>query len=91
LDERVQDQAQESPQPGEDVAEVVADGGEEDVGGVAFTTLEPASTKMALVLHVSDHRLDSGAPPEFALDDAEHATLLPGEEKRRGFSALWQR
>ena len=39
LDERVQDQAQERPQPCEDEAEVVADCGEDDVGGVAGTAL----------------------------------------------------
>ncbi len=33
--ERYQDQAQKHPQPGEDEAEVVADGGEDGVGGIA--------------------------------------------------------
>ena len=60
--------------------EVVADGGEDDVGRVAFATLEPAAAEMAVVLHVSDHRLDSGAPPELAFNDAEHGALLAGDE-----------
>jgi hypothetical protein len=42
--ERAWDQAQSS-QPGEDEAEVVADGGEDDVGGVAFAVFEMATAE----------------------------------------------
>ena len=76
----MQDDAQESPQPGEDETEIVSDGGKDDVSGVACATLEIAAAEMALVLHVSDHRLDGGAPPKLAFDDAEHAAFLPGDE-----------
>ena len=41
-----QDEAQEKPQPGEDAAEVVADGGEDDVGGIAGAALEVAAAKV---------------------------------------------
>ena len=57
-----QEEAQQNPQPSEDEAEVVADGGEDDVGGVALAALEIASPEMALGLHVADHRFDGGAP-----------------------------
>ncbi len=77
----MQDQAQESSQPGEDETEVVTRGGENDVGGVAFATLEPAAAEITFVLHVSDHRLDGGAPPELALNNAEHPALLAGDEE----------
>ena len=40
-------------------AEVVADGGEDDVGGVALATLEMAAAEVAIGLHVSDHGLRS--------------------------------
>jgi len=39
----VQDDAQESPQPGEDETEIVSDGGKIDVSGVACATLEIAA------------------------------------------------
>jgi len=39
-DESGQEEAAKKPQPGENAAEVVADGGEEDVGGIAGATLE---------------------------------------------------
>lgn len=67
LDEGVQDEAQESLQPGENEAEVVADRREDDVGGVAVAAFEPAAAEMAFVLHVSDHRLDGGAASELPL------------------------
>ena len=52
-----------NPQPGEDEAEVVADGSEDGVGGVAGGSLEIAASEVALSLHVSDHGLDGGAAP----------------------------
>jgi len=49
---------QQKPQPGEDEAEVVADGGEDDVGGIALAALEMAATEVPIGLHVADHGLD---------------------------------
>jgi len=42
-DKGAQDEAQESPQPGEDASEVVADGFEDDVGGIACAAFGVAS------------------------------------------------
>ena len=75
-----QDWAQKHPQPGEDEAEVVADGGEDDVGGVALAAFEVAAAEMAVSLHVADHGFDGGAASQFALDGAEDAALLTGDE-----------
>jgi hypothetical protein len=76
----VQDDAQESPQPGADETEIVSDGGKDDVSGVACATLEIAAAEMALALHVPDDGLDGRAASELAFDDAEHAAFLPGDE-----------
>jgi hypothetical protein len=80
LCERCQDEAQQDPQPGEDEAQVVADCGEDGVRGVAGTALEVAAAEVAVGFHVSDHSLDGGSAPQFALDDAEDAALLAGDE-----------
>ena len=58
----------------------MADGCEDGVGGVAFGSLEIAAHEMALGLHVADHGLDGGTAAQLALDGAEHAALLPGDE-----------
>jgi hypothetical protein len=47
-----QEEAAKKPQPGKDAAEVVTDGGEEDVGGIAGATLEVASPEMTFRLQV---------------------------------------
>jgi len=58
----------------------VADGGEDGVDGIALCSLEIAAVEMTLGLHMADDGLDGGATSEFALDDAEHAALLAGDE-----------
>lgn len=58
----------------------MADGGKNDVDGVALTALEIAAAEMAFALHVADDRLDGGAAAEFTFDRAEDAALLPGDE-----------
>ena len=58
----------------------MADGGEDDVCGVALAALEMAAAEVAVGLHVSDHGLDCRATLQFALDDAEHAALLTGDK-----------
>ena len=77
---RDQDLAQESPQPGEDASEVVSDGGEDGVGGIAGATFEIAAAEVAFGLHVADHGLDGGSTSQFAFDDAEDAALLARDE-----------
>ena len=84
LQERAQDQSQEKLQPSEDEAEVVPDCGEDGVGGITFLALEVAAAEVAIGLHVSDHGFDSGAAFELALDDAEDAALLAGDEDATG-------
>src|SRR5204863_6696577 len=61
-------------------AQVVADCGKDGVRGVADTTLEIAAAEVAVGFHVSDHSFDGGAAPQLALDGAEDAALLAGEE-----------
>ena len=79
-DEGGDDEAAKKPQPSEDSAEIVADRGEDDVGGVAGAALEVASPEMTVRLQVSDDGLDGGSAAQFALDDAEDAALLSGDE-----------
>jgi hypothetical protein len=67
---------QNHSQPCENEAKVVADGAEDDVGGIAGATLEIAAAEVTFCLHMSDHRLDGGAPPELAFDAAEHPAFL---------------
>ena len=75
-----QKQAQKFSEPCEDEAEVVANGGEDGVCGIAIEALEVAAAEMAVVLHVTDDGFDGGAPSQLALDGAEHAALLTGDE-----------
>jgi len=58
----------------------VADSEEDGVGGIASTTLEVAAAEVALGFHVADHGFDRGSTSQLALDDAEHASLLAGDE-----------
>jgi hypothetical protein len=45
-------------------------------GGIAGATFEIAAAEMALCFHMSDHRLDGGAPRELAFDAAEDPAFL---------------
>ena len=83
-DECCQDKAPKISEPGEDAAEVVADGGEDDVGGIAGAAFEVAAAEVAFGLQVSDDGLDGGAAAQLALDDAEDAALLAGDEDAAG-------
>jgi hypothetical protein len=58
----------------------VADGGKDDVGGIALAALEMAAAEVTVGFHVSDHGLDSAAASQFALHEAEHAALLARDE-----------
>src|SRR4029079_337803 len=80
LSERGWDQAQENPQPCEEQAEVVADCGKDSVGGITVSALEIAAAEMAVVLHVTDDGFDGRSTSQLALDGAEHAALLSGDE-----------
>ena len=58
----------------------LTDGGEDDVCGVALAALEEAASEVSVGLHVTDDGLDGRAAPELALDDAEYAAFLAGDE-----------
>ncbi len=58
----------------------MTDGGEDDVCSVAVTAFEMAPAEVTFALHVADDWLDCRTTPEFALDSAEDATLLAGDE-----------
>ena len=58
----------------------MADGGEDDIGGVARAALEVATAEVPVSLHVANDSFDGRAAAQFALDDTEDATLLTGDE-----------
>ena len=58
----------------------MADGGEDDVGGIASAALEIAAAEVAFGLQVADHGLDGGSTSQLALDHSEDAALLAGDE-----------
>ena len=58
----------------------MADGGEDDVCGVALAAFEMAAAEVTFGLQVSDDGLDGGAAAQLALDDTEDAALLAGDE-----------
>ena len=60
-DEGGEEEAPKIPQPGEDAAEVVSDGGEDDVGSVSGAAFEIAPTEVAFGLQVPDDGLDGGS------------------------------
>ena len=62
----------------------MADGGEDDVGGVAGAAFEVAAPEVAFGLQVSDDGLDGGAAAQLALDRTEDASLLAGDEDTTG-------
>jgi len=57
----------------------VADGGEDDVGGVAGAAFEIAAAEVTFGLQVADDGLDGGAA-QLAPDDTEDAALLARDE-----------
>jgi hypothetical protein len=75
----------ESPEPGlQDESEVVADGGEDDVGGIALAALEMAAAEVTVGLHVFDHGLDGAAASQFALGLAGDEDNGSGRSARAG-------
>ncbi|MGY3225005.1 hypothetical protein ACVIM5_005612 [Bradyrhizobium sp. USDA 4512] len=82
--ERDQQQAQKFSEPGEDATEVVSDGGENDVGGIAGAALEVAPAEVSFGFEVSDDGLNGGAAAQLTLDGAENTALLAGDEDAAG-------
>ncbi len=58
----------------------MADGGEDDVGGIASAALEIAAAEVAFGLQMADHGLDGGSASQLAFDHSEDTALLAGDE-----------
>ncbi len=71
-------------QPGEDAAEVVTDGREDDVGRIAGAAFKVAAAEVTIGLQVSDDGFDGGAAAQLALDDPEDVALLARDEDPAG-------
>ena len=56
--------------------EVITDGGEHGVDGIAGAVSEMIAAHAVLGLEMADHRFDGGAPLEFAFDLGRDAALL---------------
>jgi hypothetical protein len=56
--------------------EIVADGGEYGINGVAGSVSELIASHAVLGLEMTDHRLDRGTPPKLASDLWRGAALL---------------
>ena len=50
-------------------------GREDNVGRITVAVFEAASAAVAVTLHVADHGLHGGSPPQLAFDDTEDAAL----------------
>ena len=75
------EQARQEPgEPGAEQAEVVAGGGEDDVGGVALGAEQEVAAEMAVALHVADDGLDGAAASPLAANGGRDAALLAGDE-----------
>src|SRR4029079_4119517 len=70
------DEAQKSPQPSENQAEVVANCAQNRVGRIAFAALEIAAAEVAVGFHMSDDCFDRGATSQLALDHTEDTAAL---------------
>ena len=75
-----EDAAQQEPEPSDQAAEVVADGGEDGVGGVAPTVPEIVAAHAVLGFEMADDRLDGGPAAQLAFDLGCHAPFLAGDE-----------
>ena len=71
---------QQEPEPADQAAEVLADGGEDGVVGTALTVPEIVAVSTVLGLEMADDGLDGGPAAQFALDPGPHVSLLAGHE-----------
>ena len=71
---------QQKPEPADQAAEVVADGREDWVGGIAPTVPEIISAHTMLGFEMADHGLDGGPAAELAFDPGCNAPFLAGDE-----------
>jgi hypothetical protein len=88
IEGRDQYQEQKLPEPGEDEAEVVADGGEDGIGGIAGAALEMAAAEVTvgfqwpITASMADRRLSS------SLMTPKTPRFWPEIKKRRRLGAL---
>ena len=71
-----QNQAQKIPQPPDQKAKVVTDGGEHGVVSIATSVVEVIALHTMLVFEMPDHRLDGAATTHLAFDLRSDAALL---------------
>jgi hypothetical protein len=79
-EDREEDLAQQSPEPADQTAEVVADGSHDGVGGVTAAVPEIVAVHAVLGFEMADHRLDGGPAAQPAFDPGRHAPFLAGDE-----------
>src|SRR5947207_4669028 len=82
-EERLQQGAQKPPEPAQEEAKVVADGGEHSIDAVAVAPLEIIAAHAVLGLGMADDRFDGGAAPHLATDrfrDPAHLAADPHPE-----------
>jgi hypothetical protein len=76
VQDRDQEQAQKSSQPGEDAAEFMSEGAEDGVGGVARTTFEIAVVEMTPSAYMWPMTGSMAEPSsQLAPDGAKHPAL----------------
>jgi len=61
-----EDLAQQKPEPTDQATEVVADGGQDGIGGISLAVPEIIAVHSMVCFEVADHRLDGGAPSQLA-------------------------
>ena len=84
--------AQQKPEPSDQAAEVVADGGEDGVVGIAASEPEIVSAHAVFGFEMANDGLDGGSAAQRALDGWRHPSLLPrDEDPELVIGRLWPR
>jgi hypothetical protein len=76
-EDRLDEDAPNRGQPGDEPSKVVAGGGEDGVGGVAVGAFEEVAAHAVLALGLADDGFDGRASPQFALDGVVTRRLWP--------------
>lgn len=82
--EQRQQQGTPKPQPVEQEAEVVADGGEHGVVGVAFREGQIVAAHTAVLIRVADDGFNGGPPAQRELDALGETALVAGDMDLEG-------
>ena len=75
-DQQSEDLAQQKPDPVDQTAEVVADGGEDGIGGIALAVPEVVAAHSMFRFEMADHGFDRGSPSQLAFDLGGYPPLL---------------